>query len=101
MKIHAILATLLLHLGLPTRFGAALVEAFPLLLPAMHGAFSLFQGGSGFLGCGAGQLLLGLEHGQLFRQGRQQGAVMAQVRFSLQTRALGLVEIILQLAQAL
>ena len=91
----------LLHLGLPPRFGAALVEAIPLLLPGVHGAFGLFQLGTGFLGRRGAHFLFGGEHVQLFTEGRQQRAVMPQVRFGFQTRALGLAQVILQLTQTL
>ena len=67
----------LLHFGLATRLGTALVETVPLLLPAVHGDFGLFQAGSGLLGSGGSHLLLGQEHFQLFTEGGQQGAVVA------------------------
>ena len=61
----------LLHLGLTPWFGAALVEAVPLFLPAMHGCFGFFQAGGGLFGRRCSQLLLRLEHGQLFAQSCQ------------------------------
>lgn len=61
----------------------------------MHGGFGFFQRSGGFFGGGAGDLLLRREQVQLFAEGQQQGAVMAQVRLGLQTRALGLFQIIL------
>ncbi len=91
----------LLHLSLAAWLGGLQVESVPLLLPAVHGGFGFFQGGGGFFGGGAGDFLLGGEHVQLFAEGQQQGAVMAQVRFGLQAGALGFLQIILQLAQTL
>ncbi len=91
----------LLHFGLAARFGRLQVEGVPLFLPAVHSGFGFFQGGGGFFGGGAGDLLLGGEHVQLFAEGQQQGAVVAQVGFGLQARALGFLQIVLQLAQTL
>ena len=89
------------HFGLALRLGRAQVEAVPLLLPAVHGLFGHFQRGGGLFGGGTGEFLLGLKHVQLFTQGRQQGAVMPQVRLGLQARAFGFAQVILQLAQTL
>ncbi|MNI13042.1 hypothetical protein D3C73_662520 [compost metagenome] len=91
----------LLHFGLTARLGGGEVERIPLLLPAVHGGFGFFQRGSGLFGGGAGDFLLRGEHVQLFAEGQQQRAVVAQVRFGFQARALGLFQVILQLAQTL
>ncbi len=91
----------LLHLGGATRLGTALVEAFPLFLPALHGHLGVFQLGAGFLRRCAGQFLLGLEHRQLLAERCQQGAVVAQVGFGFQARLLGVTQVVLQLAQTL
>ncbi|MCY1441194.1 hypothetical protein D9M71_574980 [compost metagenome] len=64
----------------------------------MHAQLGLFQRGGSFFGGSQGHFLLGFEHGQFFAQGGQQGAVVAQVRFGLQPRALGFLEVVLQLA---
>ena len=102
--LHAgfqLLDTRLLHLGLAARLGGLQVERVPLLLPAVHGGFGFFQGGGGFFGCSAGDFLLGGEHVQLLPKGQQQGTIVAQVRLRLQSRALGFLQVVLQLAQAL
>jgi len=90
-----------LHFGLTPGFGGGQVEGVPLFLPAVHDAFGIFQCGGGFFGGGAGDFLLGDEHVQLFAEGQQQRAVVAQVRFGFQTRALGFLKVVLQLTQAL
>ncbi|MCY1521552.1 hypothetical protein D9M68_563670 [compost metagenome] len=91
----------LLHFCLAARLGAALVEAFPLFLPGMHAGFGLFELGGGLFGGGGAHFLLGTEHLQLFAQGGEQGAVMAQVGLGFLARAFGLAQVVLQLAQAL
>ncbi len=91
----------LLHLGLATRLGTALVEAVPLLLPTVHGGLGFLQAGGGLLGGGRSHLLLGQEHLQLLAQGGQQGTVVAEVRLGFQARLFRLAQVILQLAQAL
>ncbi|CAM5577086.1 hypothetical protein SSTU70S_02918 [Stutzerimonas stutzeri] len=93
--------TRLLYFSRPAWLGTALVEALPLFLPGLHRGFRFFQLTRGFLGRRAGQLLFRFEHGQLFIERRQQGAVVAQVRFGFQPRLFGLAQIVLQLAQAL
>ncbi|MNM65538.1 hypothetical protein D3C81_769890 [compost metagenome] len=100
-RLFELLNTRLLHFGLATWFGRTGVEGVPLFLPAVHGAFGFFQGGRRLFGGGQGHFLLRLEHCQLFAEGRQQGAVMPQVRLGLQARALGFLEVVLELAQTL
>ncbi|MNZ56899.1 hypothetical protein D3C78_748590 [compost metagenome] len=91
----------LLDFGLTARFGGGEVERIPLLLPAMHGGFGVFQRGGGLFGGGAGDFLFRGQHVQLFAQGQQQRAVMAKVGFGFQACALGFLEVVLQLPQAL
>ncbi|MNY07862.1 hypothetical protein D3C86_1406850 [compost metagenome] len=91
----------MLDFGLTARFGGGEVERIPLLLPAMHGGFGFFQRGGGLFGGGAGDFLFRGQHVQLFAQGQQQRAVMAEVGFGFQARALGFLEVVLQLPQAL
>jgi hypothetical protein len=67
----------------------------------MHTQLGFFKASGSFFGASQGQLLLRLEHRQLFTECGQQGAVMPQVRFGLLTATLGLLQIVLQLAQAL
>ena len=102
--LHAgfqLLDSRLLDFGLATRLGGGQVEGVPLLLPAVHGGFGFFQRGGGFFGGGAGDFLFRREHVQLFAEGQQQRAVVAQVRLGFQARALGFLQIILQLTQTL
>ncbi|MNS66981.1 hypothetical protein D3C72_1002120 [compost metagenome] len=69
----------LLHFSLTARFGGGQVEGVPLLLPAVHDRFGIFQRSGGFFGGSAGDFLLRGEHVQLFAEGQQQRAVVAQV----------------------
>ncbi|MNF37252.1 hypothetical protein D3C84_181680 [compost metagenome] len=91
----------LLHLRLAARLGTALVEAVPLLLPGLHGAFRGLEAGGAFLGGGLRQLLLGLEQLQLLGQAGQLGAIATQMGGGFLARLFGFAQVVLQLAQAL
>ncbi|KPW69291.1 Unknown protein sequence, partial [Pseudomonas syringae pv. broussonetiae] len=91
----------LLDLRLALWLGGLLIEDVPLLLPALHGRFGVFQGNGRLFGGRAGHFLLGLKHLQLFAQGGKQGGVVAEMGFGFLAGALCFAQVVLQLTQPL